>query len=194
MEDSFTSLLSLDRIFLGIYNLFGGGSEGGLLSIPDSFFTFWSNFRSISYVVSALFVIGIVYCVMQIRKIRILEAERIGAPKSVPVSVEERKNEKWQNIVELSSSENPSDWRLAILEADILLDEFVTIMGYKGENLGEKLKSIEKSDFNTLEQAWEGHKVRNAIAHTGSDFILTAREARRVIDLYKQVFEEFQYI
>jgi len=194
MDDSFTSILSLDRIFLEVYNLLGGGSEGGLLNVPDSFFIFWSNFRIISYVVSLLFVIGIVYSVIQIRKIRILEAESIGAPKSAPTSVEERKNEKWQNIVDLSSSLNPSDWRLAILEADILLDECVTTMGYKGENLGEKLKSIERSDFNTLEQAWEAHKVRNTIAHTGSDFILTAREARRVIDLYKQVFEEFQYI
>ncbi|MDP6571846.1 MAG: hypothetical protein QF747_03360, partial [Patescibacteria group bacterium] len=86
------------------------------------------------------------------------------------------------------SSDNQNDWRLAIIEADTILDDMVTTMGYKGEGIGEKLKQIEKSDFNTLDQAWDAHKVRNTIAHGGSNYVLTQREARRVIGLYKQVF------
>ncbi len=75
-----------------------------------------------------------------------------------------------------------------------MLDDMVDAMGYEGEGLGERLKQIERSDFNTLNQAWEAHKIRNNIAHAGSDFTLTQREVRRVIDLYKQVFDEFDFI
>jgi hypothetical protein len=104
------------------------------------------------------------------------------------------KNERWEHVLALISSDNPADWRVAIMEADIMLDELVGDMGYQGEGLGERLKAIEKSDFTTLDLAWEAHKVRNNIAHHGSDFILTHREAKRTIDLFRKVFEEFDYV
>ena len=103
-------------------------------------------------------------------------------------------NERWDKVETLVASDNPGDWRVAILEADVMLDELVSAMGYDGDTLGEKLKMIEQSDFQTLDAAWEVHKVRNRIAHHGSDFILTHREAKRIIDLFREVFEEFEYI
>ena len=81
------------------------------------------------------------------------------------------------------------------MEADIILEEMLEKMGYvKGETIGDKLKTIEKSDFTSLDQAWEAHKIRNMIAHEGTDYILTEREAKRVVGLYEQVFKEFRYI
>ena len=67
-------------------------------------------------------------------------------------------------------------------------------MSYHGDDLGSKLRGATKADFKTLDQAWEAHKVRNDIAHDGSNFLLSQREAKRVINLYRQVFEEFYYI
>src|SRR6476620_2218786 len=68
------------------------------------------------------------------------------------------KNEKWESVLVHGNSMNASDWRLAIIEADTILDEMLKKMGYQGENLGERLKSVEPSDFNTLNSAWEAHK------------------------------------
>lgn len=104
------------------------------------------------------------------------------------------KNTRWEHVLTMANSESPGDWRVAILEADTMLDELTTSMSYRGDTLGDKLKSVEKSDFNTLDLAWEAHKVRNRIAHSGTNFILTSRETKRVVDLYRQVFEEFDYI
>ncbi len=103
-------------------------------------------------------------------------------------------NERWLKVEKHIASQNPTDWRLAILEADIILDEMLQKMGYKGAGIGEMLKTVEKSDFLTLDAAWEAHKVRNSIAHQGSDFVMSHPEAKRVISLYKQVFEEFFFI
>jgi len=103
-------------------------------------------------------------------------------------------NPKWQKVTEHINSKNPSDWKLAILEADIILDEMLDKMGYHGETMGEKLKMIEPSDFTSLGSAWEAHKIRNLIAHEGSDFLINEREAQRVIRLFQEVFEEFKYI
>lgn len=101
---------------------------------------------------------------------------------------------KWKQIVAHSESQVPSDWRLCIIEADIILEDLLGTLNLPGDTIGDKLKAVEKSDFLTLDSAWEAHKVRNQIAHEGSNFLLNQREARRVISLYEAVFKEFHII
>ncbi len=101
---------------------------------------------------------------------------------------------KWQRVLTHLESANPNDWRLAILEADIMLDDLLTDRGYPGETLGEKLKGIDRNSFTLLDSAWEAHRIRNLIAHEGADFTLPQREASRVISLYQAVFRYSNYI
>ncbi len=102
-------------------------------------------------------------------------------------------NVEWLRVQKALESDNPADWKLAIIEADTMLDSVVARMGYPGGNLGERLKAIEPSDFTTLNEAWEAHKVRNTIAHEGN-YELTKREVIRVVNLYEKVFREFDCI
>jgi len=52
-------------------------------------------------------------------------------PEKMPVisgdvkPVENEHTSRWRKIIKLSESENTSDWRLAIIEADIILDELL---------------------------------------------------------------------
>ena len=64
-------------------------------------------------------------------------------------------------------------------------------MGYRGEEHWRTVKGVEKSDFTTIDDAWEAHKVRNLIAHEGLNFLLSDREAKRVIGLYRKCFKNF---
>jgi hypothetical protein len=103
-------------------------------------------------------------------------------------------NIRWKRIELLLKSHNSSDWRQAIIEADVMLEDMLDKMGYPGVSIGDKLKNIEESDFETLDKAWEAHKVRNRIAHDGSGHKLPYDEASRVIGLYQDVFKEFYWI
>jgi hypothetical protein len=103
-------------------------------------------------------------------------------------------NPKWEEVKKHMESGNQSDWRLAILEADILLYDMLDQMGYEGQSIGEKLKSIEPSSFNTLDEAWRAHKVRNIIAHEGGSYVLSRSEAERAIRWYETVFKEFYFV
>lgn len=103
-------------------------------------------------------------------------------------------NEHWTAVLALLESHNQNDWRQAIIESDIMLDEMLEKMGYDAPSVGEKLKMIEPSDFTTLDDAWEAHKVRNRIAHDGKDYPLGQMAAKKVIGLYEKVFKEFYYI
>ena len=92
------------------------------------------------------------------------------------------------------STGTPESWRLAILEADIMLNELLDLQAYKGETMADKMKQVDRANFNTIDLAWEAHKVRNRIAHEGAEHEINAREARRVIDLYERVFKEFRIV
>jgi len=135
---------------------------------------------------------GIIYATLRTNQIRAREARRIR--EAIPKAMQPKRNERWDKLIEHASSENPNDWRLAIIEADVMLDELITRMGYHGTTLGDKLKQVTRGDVRSIDAAWEAHRVRNQIAHEGSDFILTKREAQRVVNLYGSVFKEFKYI
>ncbi|MEK7185092.1 MAG: hypothetical protein AAB726_00500, partial [Patescibacteria group bacterium] len=110
------------------------------------------------------------------------------------VPIPEDVNPKWLRVLSHINSDHASDWRLAILEADIMLDEMLDKMGYPGQTLGEKLKMVERSDFDTIDLAWEAHKMRNSIAHEGSDLTMSKVEAEKVITMFERVFREFKFI
>ena len=92
--------------------------------------------------------------------------------------------------MQLIESGQESDWRQAIIEADIMLDEVLDQLGYQGESVGEKLRAVNPAQFRTLNNAWEAHRVRNEIAHQGSAYQLTERLAHRTIANYEAVFRE----
>ncbi len=150
-----------------------------------------SYLKYIIWALSGLLILWIIYLFM---KINSLASEKRKLLYPEVITGEELKNPKWQKVLEYSESLNENDWRLAILEADIMLDELLEKMGLPGETIGDRLKVVEKSDFRTLDNAWEAHKFRNEVAHQGSSFLINQREVKRVIALYQSVFEEFEII
>ncbi|MCI0619665.1 hypothetical protein L0Y40_01365 [Candidatus Wolfebacteria bacterium] len=165
------------------------------IQIVTALSTFWWRLTWISTILSLLLLTGIIYSIWRTNQIRKTERLALNVPdETVFRSTSVEKNERWERVKSLVESDNPNDWRAAIIEADIMLDELVTRMGYGGADLGDKLKGIEGSDFTSLDEAWEAHKVRNRIAHEGGDFILTQREAHRVVALFEKAFEEFDLI
>jgi hypothetical protein len=181
-------------------------AQSGLWDIP--FYDTWVGFFNIALVITLIFLAASVYAAVRIRQIRKVEQERMdaeppglamsmfleGAPSDTATSLGFNNQVRWNQIMQHARSQNQNDWRLAIIEADILLDALATERGYSGETLGEKLKQVNRESWNTIDAAWEAHKARNKIAHEGAAHELTERETRRIIGLYEQVFREFGYI
>jgi len=100
---------------------------------------------------------------------------------------------KWESILKKGASENESDRKLALIAADSLVDDIFKMSGYKGENLGERLKLVEKGDIIHLDELWEAHKVRNKIAHE-ADYKLSQEGAMEALTNYGKVLRELKYI
>jgi hypothetical protein len=105
-----------------------------------------------------------------------------------PPAIEEFENHpRWAIVEGYMSSNVESLWRIGILEADNMLREVLAEKGYAGVDVGEMLMTAK---FKTVQLAWDAHLVRNKIAHEGSSYSLSSREAKRVFSLYESVFLE----
>lgn len=155
----------------------------------------WVTFVLLSTVVSIGLIALIVYCTTRISQIRQFEEAQFAASAHTIQSRDVSRTElRWSRIMEQIHSDSEQSWRLAILECDIMLNELLDVLGYRGETMGDKMRGVERGDFNTIDLAWEAHRARNKIAHEGTNLLLNSREARRILGLYEQVFREFRFI
>lgn len=187
--------LNVEFFFRLLYNCIHGSCYGSLeLTGFEAFLAnLWLWIIIVGYALSVIALFLIAYITMRLFELRAREEKFYGTPLLAPEAAGGI-NPRWQRIEELIDGESPSQWREAIIEADIMLDDMLGRQGYVGDGVGEKLKSVEPSDFNTLQEAWEAHKIRNQIAHQGSTFDLTEDFARRTIAHYRNVFRELQAI
>lgn len=177
----------------GTYDYFGvdPAAYGGFFGVSRSEISAFFATLVAALIIALMFVFA--YSVIRLMELRKRENELLASVVDIGPEPTPR-NDQWEKVLERVNSMHPAEWKLAILEADTMLDDMVRRMGYRGENLGERLKVVEPSDFQSIQSAWEAHKMRNRIAHEGSEFELSQREARRIVGLYEQVFREFFYI
>lgn len=153
---------------------------------------FW--WKVIGIIVSVTAVTGIIAVVIKTQEIvrwRVLkDITEFMKTESFP---REERNARWEGVKKRMASNHPSDWKLAVIEADSIMDELLKRMGYEGINMGERLRQIEPSDFDSLQAVWKAHKLRNRIAHE-PETAVTKSEAEYAIELFERGLEEFEYI
>lgn len=159
----------------------------------DILSTIWGFYKILATVVSMVAIVILIYAVYGLYRQRTAVKQKL-AKIGTWRSVREEKHTRWEKIEQYLKSEHPSDWKIAVLEADSMLDDIIKHMGYKGETMGERLKQIQAKDFPFLDEAWNAHKVRNQIAHRGSEYPITRTEAEDTIDKYNRIFVALKYL
>ena len=169
------------------------GAADALGPIGIFFAKILAFFKTLSAIITMVAVAVSAYSYFMIQEIVHEENKRLGLTMTWE-SEKKQKNKRWQRVEEHMTSLNPSDWKIAILEADNMLDEVTKRKGFGGATLGERLRVIPHADFPYLEEAWQAHKFRNALAHKGTDFPLTRGDAERVINIYYRIFSGLGYL
>lgn len=171
-------------------------------------YDFWSNVYNISkwiFTVFSFFLIGgIVWLLIKISTFRqslqieegykeyVKKPELNNAANNAEnIFTRQLIESKWQKIISKTEGESEGDFKLAIIEADALIDIILKRKGYPGENMAERLKSILPKNLPSLNQLWEAHKTRNRISHEPS-FSLSKKETIRLLKIYKQVLQELK--
>lgn len=90
----------------------------------------------------------------------------------------ERVKQLWGEI-EKMGSQGTMGAKLAVLEADKLLDGVLKSLMFPGETMGDRLKTAQYK-YPNIRNVWPAHKLRNQLAHDVS-FDLSARAAKQAL-------------
>jgi hypothetical protein len=144
-------------------------------TILERLYSFWEIIRPVIMVVSILVSIGLFGCIIVIFRrfvalsprlpLVISRAKGLAAPIAKAIPLEKEVGNEWQEVMKLFDSQNSSDWSMAVLRADALLDDTLEYLKYEGKNLAERLDRVDPTEVASLERVFSAHRLRNVIAH-----------------------------
>jgi hypothetical protein len=92
-------------------------------------------------------------------------------------------------VIKRMNTGEMTNWKLAIMEADHVLDEIVKASGFRAPTADERFKQLGPEMFTNLAELQEAHRVRNRVAQE-PDFMITKDEALKTLRVYKKSFQE----
>lgn len=107
-----------------------------------------------------------------------------GKGRSAEGINKEKYHVAWLGIEQQLKRNDDSSFYLTILNADKLLDQALRERGFKGETMGERMKSA-KGLWANANQVWSAHKLRNKIAHE-TNVRVSFDDTRRALAAFKQ--------
>lgn len=112
----------------------------------------------------------------------------ISRGKTTSVLNVDKYRSSWLSIEQSVIKGTEASYSMAILKADSLLDQALKQRGFKGETMGERMKSAGASwkDANVV---WSVHKLRNRIAHEDG-VILTYDQTKRALTCFRQALKD----
>lgn len=93
---------------------------------------------------------------------------------------------RWNDLQNLLGSNE--GMKLAVIEADKLLDEALKQLRFKGGTMGERMVSAQKS-FKKADSVWMAHKLRNKIVHE-TDFAPKKDHIRSALVSFRQALKD----
>jgi len=98
---------------------------------------------------------------------------------------------QWTKITKRLETGKEAECKLAVIEADSLLNDIFKKMGYSGETIGEILKQLDSTTLPNIEQIWEAHKIRNNVVHD-PDYRFTLDEAKKTLGIYEKALRDLE--
>ncbi len=95
-----------------------------------------------------------------------------------------RASDAWTAVQKHFFAGTPNDLKVAIMQADNILNTALQYAGVRGINLGERLKNMRRDQMPNIEDVWAAHKLRNEIAHE-TNFSLKRDTAERALEAYE---------
>jgi hypothetical protein len=139
---------------------------GSLLAFYNS--NFFSFVKFLLGIYSAILFVNIILLLVQRGLSGDLKDTGLGM--NVPAELVREKGKdklrlKWENIRRKLESENESDYKVAIISADNIIDDLLRRMGFKGEDMEKRLAGIIPGQIENLEDLKKSHEIKKRIIH-----------------------------
>jgi hypothetical protein len=94
-------------------------------------------------------------------------------------------SQRWKKIISRLEKKSEAEAKLAILEADSLLDEVLKKSGYPGETLTERLEKLTPATLPNLEELKKARQVRESII-SDPTYRLEFGKAKEILKIYER--------
>ena len=102
-------------------------------------FYYWTLWIAISFFFSLFFGYLLVHSGIRIYRVRREERRFFESQHATVVEKNVPKTKlRWLHLQDQLSSDNEHSWRVAVLEADVMLGELLDVQGYRGETMADK--------------------------------------------------------
>jgi hypothetical protein len=125
----------------------------------------WQEFKTIFLILDLILFFFILWTVWRASLVKDLPGGKVSRADTSPVSPKEEISASWERVRELMDSRNSSDWHIALLRADAILDDALRRLGYQGETMADRLKIVDPTVLTSLDSVWSAHRLRNTMAH-----------------------------
>ena len=150
------------------------------------------KFKTIAIVLSFVFASVFVYFFILLKKLIEVKMSLLKIPyQNIKSADGGAVQSRWEEIVRHARSDREAEWKLAVIEADKLVDDLLKTAGFHGETMGERLMSVEPSQLESLNSLWEAHKIRNKLVHE-VNYFLRYTEAQRALQAYEKTLRELK--
>ncbi len=152
-------------------------------NLVDTYFAHLGMLEFFGVVVTIACIAGIVYFVIETNwfTVRVERFRHIVLQSDIS---KKEAQESWHKIEGHFYRGSESDLKVAILEADKLLNDALREAGVIGIQLGDRLKKASTGQIPNLNELWQAHKLRNQIAHE-PNFKLKRDLAERALGIYE---------
>lgn len=99
---------------------------------------------------------------------------------------------RWKRIQKMADSGIESDYKLALIEADDLLQDVLKDKGFSGETFEERIKQAGEIQIPDLERVLQVHQTRNQVVYE-PDYQLGLERLREVLEVYKEAIKNIEF-
>jgi hypothetical protein len=142
----------------------------------------------ISVIISIAFLVGIVLIVINTGWLKVKAGRMQDTVLRTNIPQKEVRD-SWKKAQAHFFAGDDNDLKVAIMEADQILESALRHAGVRGANLGERLKNIKQEQMPNLDEVWQAHKLRNQIAHEPG-FKIKRDLAERALGIYEKALQE----
>ncbi|MFH0969481.1 MAG: hypothetical protein V1804_03160 [Patescibacteria group bacterium] len=110
-----------------------------------------------------------------------------------PMVSSKKMRKKWNEIMEKMDSNEQSKYKLAIIEADAIVDKLIGSMGLKGNDMIERLDTLRPAQMEEAEDLKKYHRIRNQIIHD-PNFEMSKETAMEILKFYEKFLVNYEFM
>lgn len=131
-------------------------------------------------VVMAVFAVGIV----------LIRRAMTSSASNWEEAERKRFQKAWDELTQLAKVGGAPGRKLAMIEADKLVDTVLRKVGFPGETMAERLK-VAEYQHPAIKNMWTAHRWRNQLVHE-AHFTLTDRQTQEALKAFEAVLRSFK--